>query len=229
MSKNNSEEGQNCRPTPKPVLIITPVLVFLICTALTAVIGIVPYNKMTTYLKIAFSDKLKSTSVAADNISADSPIINFDKDRSENVSKEGEVVYPKFGEQYATLSCDTIKLYVPVYWGSDDKLLENGACQHSSSVVIGKTGNVVIDAHVNTFFADLDKLKEGDLVVLNTSYGEFKYKVTKQITFAKTDKTYVLPSDTDKLTLYTCVKQVLGSSDQRIGVVCEPVDKAFYN
>ena len=228
MSKNNGEE-KNSRPTQKPVLIITPVLVFLICTALTAVIGIVPYNKMTTYLKIAFSDKFKSTSVASENISADSPIISFDKNRSENVSKEGEVVYPKFGEQYATLSCDAIKLYVPVYWGSDSKLLEKGACQHSGSVVIGKTGNVVIDAHVNTFFADLDKLKEGDEVVLNTSYGEFRYKVTRQITFSKTDKTYVLPSDTDKLTLYTCVMQVLGSSDQRIGVICEPVDRAFYN
>ena len=99
----------------------------------------------------------------------------------------------------------------------------------SSSAVVGEVGNAVIDAHVNTFFEDLNKLKEGDTVVINTNYGEFTYEVKKQVEFVKTDKTYVAPAKEEKLTLYTCVKQVLGSSDKRIAVICEPVEKAFYN
>lgn len=217
------------KKTSAAVLIITPLLMLMICGAITAVAGIVPYNKMTTYLNIAFSDDMKATSTASDDIVVDSEFQKYEKDPSAQTSSDGKVVYPEFAQQYATLECKAIDLFVPVYWGTDEKLLKNGACQLSSSAVIGETGNVVIDAHVNTFFADLDKLKEGDEVVLNTSYGEFKYKVMKQAVFEKTDKKYVAPSKEDKLTLYTCVKQVLGSSTQRLAVICEPVEKAFYN
>ncbi|MBE6852713.1 MAG: class D sortase [Ruminococcus sp.] len=223
------EKNRQTKPTPKPVLIITPVLLFIICVALTVLLGITPYNKFVTYLNVAFSDKMGNTTSAADDIVVSGDIKLFEKDSTAATSKEGKVVYPAFGEQYAMLSCEAINLYVPVYWGSSEELLKNGACQLSASAVIGDKGNTVIDAHVNTFFADLDKLKEGDIVKLSTSYGEFSYKVVKQAIFEKTDKKYVSQTKEDKLTLYTCVKQLLGSSTQRVAVICEPTEKAFYN
>ena len=64
---------------------------------------------------------------------------------------------------------------------------------------------------------------------LNTTYGEFKYKVTENISFNKKDGKYVSPSEESKLTLYTCKRNVLGSADERIGVICEPTEKKFYN
>lgn len=224
----SKDKKQSSEKTPGVVLVLTPVFVFLICAALTAIIGIVPYNKMTTYLNIAFSDNKKSTSTSNQDVIVDGDLKSFEKPADAKTSKEGTVVYPKFGEQYATITCEAIDLYVPVYWGSSDELLKHGACQLSASPVLGEKGNVVIDAHVNTFFSALDKLKEGDIVVLNTSYGEFSYKVSKQVTFEKTDKKYVAPSSDDKLTLYTCVRQILGSSTQRLAVICEPVEKVFY-
>lgn len=226
MSKDNKQLPGK---TSGVVLVLTPVFIFLICAALTAVIGIVPYNKLTTYLNIAFSDSKKSTAAGAEEIIVDGDIKKFEKPADATMSKEGNVVYPVFADQYATITCDAIDLYAPVYWGSSEELLKHGACQLSASPVIGEKGNVVIDAHVNTFFAKLDKLKEGDTVVLNTSYGEFSYKVSKQVTFEKTDKKYVAPSKENKLTLYTCVKQILGSSTQRVAVICEPVEQVFYN
>lgn len=215
--------------TPKAVLFITPVLLFAVCVSLTAVIGIVPYNKFETYLNIAFSDNIKSQTSAADSIVVSDDINLFERDENAKVSSTGEVKIPSFGKQYAMLSCESINLNVPVYWGSSDELLKNGACQLSSSAAAGDKGNTVIDAHVNTFFADLDKLSEGDIVRINTSYGEFTYKVTGQAVFEKTDKKYISQDKTDKLTLYTCVRQILGSSSQRLAVICEPVEKKFYN
>lgn len=227
MAKSGNKEVKG---TPVPILIFTPVLIFLICVSLTAVLGITPYNKLVTYVNLVFSDKMKNTSSASESITISEDINLFERDPSVSTSSTGTVKYPVFGEQYAMLSCEAAEIYVPVYWGSDDALLKNGACQLSASVVIGEKGNVVIDAHVNTFFENLDKLKEGDTVVLNTSYGEFTYKVTKQAIFEKTDKTYIIQKkDDDKLTLYTCVKQILGSSSQRLAVICEPVEKVFYN
>ncbi|MBR7084027.1 MAG: class D sortase, partial [Oscillospiraceae bacterium] len=135
---------------------------------------------------------------------------------------------PAFGEQYAVLKCDAISLSVPVYWGSSAELLERGACQASSSVLLGETGNVVIDAHVNTFFANLNQLNTGDSITLYTDYGIFTYEVSEKIQFLNTNKKYILPTVDDRLTLYTCEAQVLGTSDNRIGVTCSLVSKQFY-
>lgn len=217
------------KPTPKAVLFTTPLLLAAVCISITAVVGITPYNKFETYLNIAFSDNIKSQTSAAESIVISETIDLFERNEDEKVSSTGEVKYPSFGEQYAMLSCEAIGLNVPVYWGTSTELLKNGACQPSSSAAAGDKGNTVIDAHVNTFFADLDKLAEGDIVKINTSYGEFTYKVTGQAVFEKTSKKYISQGKTDKLTLYTCVKQILGSSSQRLAVICEPLEKNFYN
>ncbi len=221
--------GKKQKKTPAAVLFVTPVLIFAVCVTLTAVIGVTPYNKFETYLSVAFSDNIRSQTSAADSIVVSGDINLFERDSSVSVSSTGKPVTPSFAQQYAMLSCEAVNMNVPVYWGSSDELLKNGACQMTSSAVIGAPGNTVIDAHVNTFFADLDKLKEGDTVKLNTSYGEFVYRVKTQAVFEKTDKKYVSQDKTDKLTLYTCVRQILGSSSQRLAVICEPVEKNFYN
>ena len=106
--------------------------------------------------------------------------------------------------------------------------MEHGACNSSSSVIVGDKGNSVISAHVDTFFADLEKLKVGDIVTVKTNYGQFKYKVRENIFFSSTDKKYVLPSDDTRLTLYTCKRDLLGASDQRIGVICDVEEISFY-
>lgn len=218
------------------VYLLTGVFLLILCVAFCIAVLIKPYEKAQTYLNIVFMDqnmKIAPSSglnglVIKENQIETTPV----SDIPENEQKfydSGEIIRPVFGEQYAVLKCDAIALSVPVYWGSSAELLERGACQASSSVVIGEQGNSVIDAHVNTFFADLDKLKIGDTVILYTSYGIFTYQVSEKIQFLNTEKKYVLPSEEDRLTLYTCEAQVLGTSDNRIGVLCTLVSRQFYN
>ena len=78
------------------------------------------------------------------------------------------------------------------------------------------------------FFDKLKDVKTGDTVTVYTKYGEFQYKVTELISFNKTDKKYVSSTDEARLTLYTCKKDILGASGERIGVICEPVSQKFY-
>jgi sortase A len=212
------------------VYILTALCMILLCCAAAFAAAIVPYEKFKTYLDLAFMDDMKITpsNGLTGLVIKENTEIATEAPSGQQFSDTGEIIRPAFGEQYAVLECKSASIRVPVYWGSSEELLERGACQSSSSNVIGEVGNAVIDAHVNTFFANLNKIKEGDEVILYTSYGIFTYKVRECVTFENTNKKYVLPTETEQLTLYTCQAQVLGTSTTRIGVLCDVVSKQFY-
>lgn len=206
--------------------LLTPLLLLLLTGGVLVLCYVLaPSHQIQKYLNLAFMDNLKTQSQSSGLHIIEQEIdMNGQKESFEN----GEIIYPLFGEQYAMLQSDAIGLTVSVYYGVTSELLSRGACQSTQSAVIGEGGNTVIDAHVNTYFSDLEKLKPGDEVMLYTKYGCFRYRVTEQITFDKNDKRYVNVTDEEYLTLYTCKPQVLGSSDVRVGVRCEPVEKRFY-
>lgn len=207
--------------------IVTPFIVLFLCVGIFIAAMIKPSDKLKVYLNLAFMDNLKSTPDSAGSglIVRDNEIIDeYDGQTYES----GEVIHPKFGEMYAVLTTSAFDISIPVYWGSNSELFEHGACQSSGSKILGEEGNTVISAHEDTFFSELYKLKTGDTVTLKTNYGEFVYKVKEIVSFNKKDSRYVSPSETSKLTLYTCKKDILGNADERIGVVCEPTEKKFY-
>ena len=206
--------------------VFTPVLLLLLCMGIVMlVLTLAPVHTVQKYLNLAFMDTLKTNSTTA-GLNIIDKVIQTDDGRE--TSETGTIMYPKFGEQYAQLECKSIDLNIGVHFGVSKELLALGACQSSQSAVLGEDGNTVIDAHVNTFFADLNKLQVGDDVTLYTEYGVFRYRVTEQIRFLKTDNQYVLPTEEPCLTLYTCEAQVLGNSDVRVGVRCELISKAYY-
>lgn len=206
---------------------VTPLLLLLLSAGLLLLgFTLAPTHSLQKYLNIAFMDDLKTTSTTA-GLNIVQKEIDTESSNSQTFEK-GKVVPPKFGEQYAILECKDIELKVGVYFGVNSELLALGACQSSNSAILGMGGNTVIDAHVNTFFSDLHNMEVGDTVTLYTEYGNFTYKVKEQIAFEKTDKRYVTKTEEDCLTLYTCKAQVLGNSDERIGVRCELVSQEFY-
>ena len=134
-------------------------------------------HQLQKYLNIVFMDDLKTTTQTAGlNIIEHDDIPTESASESETY-EEGRIIYPTFGEQYAQLEISSIDLSVGVYYGVNSELLERGACHSTQSAIIGETGNTVIDAHVNTFFSDLNRVKKGDTVRLFTKYGAFEYKV----------------------------------------------------
>lgn len=208
-----------------PVYLLTGILLLVLCVAVSTAVLIVPYEKAQTYLNIVFMNQGRYGAddgmvIVENNISTDMP--------TGTLPDTGKIIRPSFGEQYAVLRCEAAEMEVPVYWGSSAELLERGACQSSASKVLGETGNAVIDAHVNTFFANMERIQPGDEVILFTQYGVFTYEARELVTFKNTNKKYILPTETDQLTLYTCQAQVLGTSSTRIGVVCDLVSKQFY-
>ncbi|MDE5946891.1 MAG: class D sortase [Oscillospiraceae bacterium] len=226
---NEDKKNESKKSGRLLISVLTPIFILIICLGITIVAVIKPYNKISTYLNLAFMDSLKTIPdtngiTAGLNIKENEIKVEYDKEFSET----GKVIRPSFGEQFAIISSDKFELDVPVYWGSNSELFERGACQSSSSMLIGEIGNAVISAHVNTFFSELEKLESGDKVEVATNYGIFTYEVTETVEFKKSNKKYIIPKDEEVLTLYTCKPDVLGASDLRIGAVCKVVDKKFY-
>lgn len=221
------KEKKNKSKKNYTLYIITPVMLMLISAGITIAAAIKPADKLKTYTNIAFMDSLKSNPLEEDT----GLVIkenNINMDYSGKTSETGEPVRPSFGELYALVSTDALGINVPVYWGTTPELLEHGACQSSSSAVFGTNGNSVISAHVDTYFADLSNIKEGDNITVYTNYGKFTYTVSELIEFSSNDKRYIKPTEDDFLTIYTCKRDLLGASDRRIGAVCALTEKAFY-
>ena len=212
------------------IYILTAFFMIVMSAAAASAAVVVPFEKCKTYLELAFMDNMKITPASGVSglVIKENDQITTEKKEEQKFSETGTIKRPVFGEQYAVLECKSVSMNVPVYWGSDAELLEHGACQSTSSVVIGEVGNVVIDAHVNTFFADLDKLQKGDEVVLYTEYGIFTYKMRELVEFENTNKHYVLPTSYDQLTLYTCKPQVMGTSTTRVAALCNLVSRQYY-
>lgn len=208
--------------------VATPLIVLALCIGITMIAMIKPADKLKVYLNIAFMDSLKSNPESSGSglVIRDNDIIS---DYDGPTSETGEIIRPKFGELYAVLSSSASELSIPVYWGSNSELFEHGACQSSGSKIVGDEGNSVISAHEDTFFAELYKLDVGDTVTIRTNYGRFEYAVKEKILFDKKDGKYVSPTEDTRLTLYTCKKDLLGNSNKRIGVICEPTKKSFYD
>lgn len=222
---NDTQKAKKSLPFVAKVLI--PVLLTILCAGVLLLCTIRPYERINTYLRVAFMDSSASVSTEG---TAGLRIIEteIDTDYTGETSETGEVVISDYGTQCAILEATSIGLYVPVYWGGGTELLEQGACQTPASASLGSDGNSVISAHINTFFAYLTDLEIGDTVTAYTTYGRFTYHVTEKISFDASDKSYLKSTDDNRLTLYTCKMQLLGSSDQRVGVICELTEKAFY-
>lgn len=205
----------------KAVLVLTPLVILVICGGIIAGMAYRPFRKLEKISGIVFSAEADHGEI--------SEIVYSEKEVEEELDDGNTIIYPSFGAQYATIKIDSIGLEAPVYFGSSEELLKLGVCQYIGSVVIGEVGNVVLDAHCNTFFYDLENVKAGDLITLTTSYGEFTYKATESVLFKETNHEYISAMDTDRLTLYTCYGNLLGPTEDRLAVLCELVEKNFYN
>lgn len=203
------------------VMLITPAVILAICSGIIGGAGYIPVQKLKSAADLVFSADPDHEQI--------SEIRYTEKEVEDQLDDGSKIIYPSFGTQYATIKIDSIGLEAPVYFGSSDELLRLGVCQYMGSVFIGETGNVVLDAHCNTFFLNLGDVKVGDIIVLTTSYGEFTYKMKESTIFKDTNNELIAPTADDRLTLYTCYGNLLGPTEDRLAVICELVEKNFYD
>lgn len=129
----------------------------------------------------------------------------------ENVEENQESSFvllncPDYGENYAKLKIAKIGVELPIYYGKTLDLLKNGVGHDNDSYFPGEGGSIVLMGHnFSRFLAKLPQVQVGDLIEIDTNYGNFQYTVY--------DAQIVNENDTDKvpiqekeeiLMIYTC-------------------------
>lgn len=129
------------------------------------------------------------------------------------------------GEEMGGVTIPSISLNSPLIHGTLDEHLAKGIGHYAGSVYPGEGGNVVISGHRDTVFRKLGDVKIGDLITINTSYGSYTYKASGTRIVDKDDRTVIVPSDKEMLTITTCYPfSYIGSAPKRYIVTAQFVD-----
>jgi sortase A len=144
-------------------------------------------------------------------------------------SKDEKMQIHRFtsGEEMGEVVIPSISLKYPLIHGTLDEHLAKGIGHYAGSVYPGEGGNVVISGHRDTVFRKLGNVKIGDSININTSYGSYNYKATGTRIVDKDDRTVIVPSNKEMLTITTCYPfNFIGSAPKRYIVTAEFVDIA---
>ncbi len=124
---------------------------------------------------------------------------------------------PAEGEPEGLISIPRIGINMAFVEGVSRDDLKKGPGHYPDTPMPGTLGNAAIAGHRTTFlhpFYDVDKLKPGDDIVIETLAGKFTYKMTQQLIVRPTDVHVVDNTPDAQLTLTSCNPKF--SAEERI-------------
>lgn len=148
---------------------------------------------------------------------------NYDKTVIENNKITN---YPSYGDVFANLSIPNIGVNEKVYHGDTLDIIKNGIGHYSGSYFPGEGGTVILAAHNSKkHFMYLPKLKIGDIAIIDTTYGTYKYKMISSKIIKDNDyDSLEVSKDKEILIMYTCYPvNTVGHKDKRYVVYLELV------
>jgi sortase A len=132
---------------------------------------------------------------------------------------------PVLGSKIGDMIIPSISLKYPIIHGDRDEDLEKGIGHFAGSTLPGENGNVVTCGHRDTVLRSLKHVKIGDEITIKTDYGSFNYKVSKIRIVEADDRTVVVSSDKEMLTIYTCYPfNYIGYAPQRYVVAADYIN-----
>ncbi len=112
------------------------------------------------------------------------------------------------GQSLTRLKIPSLDVDVVVVEGTTVSALRAGAGHYRDTALPCEPGNVAIAGHRTTYgkpFSQIDRMKPGDLIILETPVGSCTYSVNKNpFIVAPTDFSVVAPTPNGTLTLTTC-------------------------
>lgn len=109
--------------------------------------------------------------------------------------------------------------------GDDAGTLRRAAGHIPGTSLPGHPGNSALSAHRDTFFRPLRNIREGDIIVVTTLEGEFRYRVVATRVVGPDDVGVLNASQGEVLTLVTCYPfYFVGPAPGRFIVRAERVD-----
>lgn len=136
-----------------------------------------------------------------------------------------EVEFPNIDKQFGELKIKGRDVDAKLFFGDGKIPLRNGVGIYAGSFIPGYGKTILVAGHNNTYFNGLKNVKKGDIVKINTSYGNYEYKVRDTKLYnAKSKKSYDLNADKENLILYTCYPfDTIGLTEKRFFVYADKI------
>jgi sortase A len=136
---------------------------------------------------------------------------------SEKRIKEYETILAEqFDAPVGILRVEKIRLEVPVFDGTDERVLNRGVGRIIGTARIGEAGNTGIAGHRDGFFRGLKDVVVGDTMELQTAAARQTYVIDSIKTVTPNDVSVLKNDSTPALTLVTCFPfYFIGSAPQR--------------
>ena len=113
---------------------------------------------------------------------------------------------------------------VVVVEGTNKATLRRAAGHIIGTALPGELGNIGIAGHRDTFFRELRNIRRDDLITVNTSRGEYRYRVLFTSVVNPEEVSVLNPDGNEILTLVTCYPfYFVGSAPQRFVVRSERI------
>ena len=136
--------------------------------------------------------------------------------------REVHFVRPHDGEAFAKLIIPRLDTELYVVEGDSARNLRLGPGHLHGTAMPGDGGNCVIAGHRDTHFRVLKDLKKGDDIILQTSRGQFLYRVENMRVVPPTNTEPLKPTADAELNLITCYPfYYVGSAPKRFVVQAE--------
>lgn len=147
---------------------------------------------------------------------------NLEVTQTEFMINNQSMYLPKIGDEFATLQIPSVHLETPVLQGEGNDQLRKGAGHYVGSLLPGEGGNVVLSGHREAAFYALKDVQIGDEVFIQTDYGTYVYQISDIYITTPDDVTPTVPTDEERLTMYTCYPFIKwGATPERYVVVAD--------
>lgn len=169
---------------------------------------------------LVFSDVETDYSTEYKNI-----FVPVTEEKNDESVKLGSFEYPMYGNLFGELIIEDCDIDTKLFFGDGEVALRNGVGIYNGSFIPGYGKTMLVAGHNNTYFNGLKNAKEGQIVKIRTSYGNYEYKINKMEVKEFNDKSaYDLDADYENLIMYTCYPfDELGLTNFRYFVYAEYV------
>lgn len=152
---------------------------------------------------------------------------------AKNELPSSKIDYPVGGQLYGKVKIEKLQLNVPLYFGDTEEILREGAGQFMGSVYPGELGTTLIGGHNVDDFGKLGAAQVGDEIMLQTTYGNYVYRINRLDVRDKKDKEIndmIYQRNDRRLILYTCYPiDSLGLTNERLFAIGEFVSGPMIN
>ncbi len=198
--------------------IIVPIVMCIVMCIFTVAVFYPTISFAVSIGNMFLSDKQVDYSKSYENIFVPT-------DNNSDTIDASEIEFPSINKQFGEIKIDKYDVYAKLFFGDGSVPLRNGVGVYAGSFIPGYGKTILIAGHNNTYFNGLKNVRKGDVIKVNTSYGNYKYKVTStKIHNADSKKSYDLKADKENLILYTCYPfDELGLTEKRFFVYADKI------